>query len=117
MTSFHDDFQYRVNYAAKCIMTGTKSRRSNSCYEMWDGDIVVVALVRRARNNPKLWQAIVKDWGQTFPQHWLDLETKHRDTATRDLKILAKKIREAEQIESVKRVAEWTRMAEQETSA
>jgi hypothetical protein len=94
MTSFQDDFPYRVNYAAQCIMRGITSRRRDSCYENDDGDLVVVALVRRAIRNPKLWYAIVKDWGGAFPQDWLDLEERYRATATRDLKVLAKAIRE-----------------------
>ena len=98
MTSFNEDFPFRVNYAAQCIMRGITSRRRNSCYENNDGDLVVVALVRRARKNPKLHAAIAKEWGGTFPQHWYDLAEKYENTHTRDLPVLARKMREEAEV-------------------
>ena len=62
MTSFGEDFQYRVNYAAQCIRRGITSRRRDACYENNDGDLVVVALMRRARKNPEFMKAIVNHW-------------------------------------------------------
>ena len=35
-------FAYRVNYAAQCILRGTKTRASETCFEMNDGDAVVI---------------------------------------------------------------------------
>ena len=91
--SFIDDFQYRVNYAAKCIMNGITSRRRDSCYENNDGDLVVVALVRRARKNAKLWQKIAKDWGGEFPRYWLDIADTYASTPTNKLPELASAMR------------------------
>jgi hypothetical protein len=48
-------FAERVNIAALVISTrGRTSRSFDTCFEMWDGDAVAVALYRRARKNPKL---------------------------------------------------------------
>lgn len=111
MTSFHDDFQYRVNYAAQCLMRGIKSRKRDSCYENWDGDIVVTVLVRRSRNNPKLRDAIAKDWSGTFPQNWLDTAAAYDDTQTRKLPDIARKMREEAAVESEKRTKQWEAQA------
>lgn len=46
-------FQARVNFAAAYIAAGKKStRRFDTCFEMWDGDAVAAALVRRADKRP-----------------------------------------------------------------
>lgn len=45
----------RVNYAARIIREGRPtSRRFDSCFEMGDGDAVVLALVKRAKKSPGL---------------------------------------------------------------
>jgi hypothetical protein len=88
-TSFHDDFRRRVDYAAQCIMRGITSRRRDSCYENNDGDLVVTVLVRRSRNNPKLRDAIAKDWGGTFPEHWIETAAKYEHVQTSDIARLA----------------------------
>lgn len=91
-----ENFNGRVNYAVKCFLRGTRSSRSmDACFEMFDGDAVVVALVRRARKNPRLHQAIAAQWGGTFPQSWLTIADRHRDIPTSQLKDLARRQREA----------------------
>jgi hypothetical protein len=48
-----DAFEDRVNYAASCISKGMSSTRHfDTCFEMWDGDYVAAALVRRTLKNP-----------------------------------------------------------------
>ena len=48
-------FEERVNYAASVISTGVvpmNGRHFDTCFEMFDGDYVAAALVRRALKNP-----------------------------------------------------------------
>jgi hypothetical protein len=48
-----DNFSGRVNYAATVIARrGGNTRHFDTCFEMWDGDEVAAALVRRADKNP-----------------------------------------------------------------
>jgi hypothetical protein len=55
----HDDFACRVNHAARVMIEGRRTNRNfDSCFEMYDGDEVVVALWRRAQKNPRLLDAI-----------------------------------------------------------
>ena len=68
-------FRARVNYAAKCLMRGIQSRRFDTCFEMNDGDAVIVALLRRAAKNPALKAAIARGWSDLrdgFPACWID---------------------------------------------
>lgn len=45
----------RINIAAQKILRGqTDGRSFSDCFEMGDGDEVVIGLVRRAEKNPKL---------------------------------------------------------------
>jgi len=87
-------FTARVNYAAQCLIRRIDSRRRDTCFEMMDGDAVVVALVRRAAKNPRLKEAIARGWSELrdgFPVGWLDLAEKH---AGADLPTLAAAMRE-----------------------
>ena len=55
MPSVYDteNFQGRVSLAALYISEGRETTRSfDTCFEMWDGDAVAVALLRRAERNP-----------------------------------------------------------------
>lgn len=53
MTSWPDDFAGRVAFAARVISSGDRtSRRFDGCFEMYDGDMVAAALVRRAQARP-----------------------------------------------------------------
>lgn len=46
-------FAERVNFAASYIRAGRNStRRFDTCFEMYDGDAVVTALIRRAKADP-----------------------------------------------------------------
>ena len=47
------DFQYRVDFAASVISRmGRVTRNFDTCFEMYDGDAVAAALIRRVRANP-----------------------------------------------------------------
>lgn len=96
MPSVHDaeNFAGRVNYAAQCLMRGTSgTRHFDTCFEMHDGDAVVTALVRRARNNKALHDKIAGRWGGVFPQSWLDAAAKHEALPVRELRTLAADLR------------------------
>ena len=85
-----DAFAYRVNYAAQCLQrknygdTGS-SRGLDNCFENNDGELVVTALVRRSQGNPKLREAIARDWSGVFPQQWIDTAAKWSHIPTRKL--------------------------------
>ena len=50
-----DNFAGRVNYAAQVITNLRNTSRSfDNCFENYDGDVVVAALVRRAEKNVRL---------------------------------------------------------------
>lgn len=50
-----DDFKGRVDYAASVIAARRNTSRAfDGCFENYDGDAVVVALVRRAERNERL---------------------------------------------------------------
>jgi hypothetical protein len=76
-------FQQRVNYAAVCIINQhTRSREFDSCFEMYDGDLVVAALVRRAKHSAELYAAIAK-WqshgrSSELPATWLEAAAKYK---------------------------------------
>ena len=56
MTSVYEEtnFQGRVNLAASYIAQRRRTTRTfDTCFEMHDGDVVAVALFRRAEANPK----------------------------------------------------------------
>lgn len=90
-----DAFQERVNYAAQCFMRGTPSTRHfDTCFEMFDGDLVVTALVRRCEKNEKLKGAIARRWAdRKFPQDWIDTAAKYADVPTRKLADKAAEVR------------------------
>ena len=63
-------FPERVEYAARFIaraQTTTTTRAFCGCFEMWDGDAVVVALYRRTKRRPgtklarNLWRFLSRD--------------------------------------------------------
>ena len=93
-------YQARVNYAVQCIMRGIQSRRFDTCFEMSDGDAVVTAIVRRARKNPKLREALARQWQPRYigeeglPVSWVETAEKYADVSTRDLPTLARTHRE-----------------------
>ena len=94
-TIVSDNFKYRVAYAAQCFMRGTRSRNFDNCFEMYDGEAVVVGLMRRAMKNEKLKHAICKNWSELgpmgFPVSWEQSYLKYKDV--KDLNNLARSLR------------------------
>ena len=87
-------FLARVNFAEKCFRSHqTNTRAMDTCFEMYDGAAVVVALVRRARLDHALYVAIASDWSGKFPTEWLELETKYSHIPTERLDNLARELR------------------------
>ncbi len=87
-------FLARVNFAEECFRNHqTNTRAMDTCFEMYDGGAVVVALVRRARLDHALYVAIASDWSGRFPAEWLDLETKYSHIPTERLGNLARELR------------------------
>ncbi len=87
-------FLARVNFAEKCFRDHlTHTRAMDTCFEMYDGAAVVVALVRRARLDSALYAAIASDWSDRFPAEWLDIETKYSHIPTERLANLARELR------------------------
>ena len=55
------DMKGRVDHAIQCIMHGrTNQRDFDACFEMYDGDEVVSAIIRRAEKNPVIMNAGVR---------------------------------------------------------
>jgi hypothetical protein len=90
-----NNFKYRVNYTAQCFLKDIKSRAFDNCFEMNDGDAVVVALMRRAFKNYNLKRAISKNWRELgslgFPVDWEKVYIKYADIENLDE--LAEKLR------------------------
>lgn len=98
-----DNFSGRVAYAKQCLKRSLKPGRSwpqgrafDTCFEMWDGDAVVTALVRKAQHDPDLKRAIARGWSATAPElppGWLETAAKYADVTDRGLGKVAAKIR------------------------
>lgn len=73
-------FLNRVNYAEKAFLNREDSRQLDNCFEMYDGEFVVVALMRRAEKNPALMTALRAEFSQVSPSEWSWQRTadKHR---------------------------------------
>lgn len=96
MPSVYDDNNFigRVNYAAQCFMRGiSNSRHFDTCFEMFDGEAVVTALVRRCEKNSRLKEAISRQWGGVFPAMWLETAKEYSGIPTRKLSGLAAQLR------------------------
>ena len=54
-----DNFAGRVNHAVRVMLAGQRTNRTfDTCFEMYDGAAVAVAIARRAEKNPRLQAAI-----------------------------------------------------------
>ena len=64
-------FHERVNHAARCLLSGaTHSRHFDTCFEMYDGDAVAVALSRRATKHPALAEALERTMHVSTNSAW-----------------------------------------------
>lgn len=94
-----DNFSGRVNYAAQCFMRNIGSTRHfDTCFEMYDGDVVVTALVRRCEKNHRLKAAIASQFSGTFPLSWIEVAEENKDVPTRKLRDLATRMRREAQL-------------------
>jgi hypothetical protein len=60
-------FPARVALAAQCIRTGDGigSRAFDNCFEMSDGDMVMLMLLRMAESDPVLARGIDREWSKS----------------------------------------------------
>lgn len=83
----NDNFAGRVNYAAIVIARkGGQTRHFDTCFEMYDGMEVAVAVYRRSLKNPKLAANIWTYLGRDMVMS--NVETL-KEVATRDLPVRA----------------------------
>ena len=63
-----ENFSGRVDYAVTGTLRGTDSRHFDTCFEMGDGDAVMLGVLRRAAKNSRLAAALPR----RFAPHSLD---------------------------------------------
>ena len=87
MKTIYGTFAYRVKFAAAVISSGRSPTRSfDNCFEMDDGEAVVVAVYRRSRHNPKIRANI---WRYLNRQLTVRDAFRYRHLTTRQLPALA----------------------------
>lgn len=71
------NFDRRVSYAWTCIRARDTSsnREFDNCFENWDGDLIVTALVRHA-DSLDVWATIQNWWGKE-PCPWREVAAKY----------------------------------------
>ncbi|WP_279483519.1 hypothetical protein [Aureimonas sp. SK2] len=86
-----DNYAGRVNYAATVITRqGGTTRHFDTCFEMWDGSEVAVALYRRSLRNPRLAANLWRYIGQSSTMAAVE---RLRDVPTRGLAAVAAETR------------------------
>lgn len=107
-------FAARVKLAATCLLSnsGIGSRGYDNCFEMGDGDAVVVALDRMADDDWLLRDAINREWSsEAGREGWNSCCARYRHIPTDRLDRLAMEIRArsdrewAEQLAGVRQLA------------
>jgi hypothetical protein len=96
---YHPDaFSARVEHAIHCLVHDQmESRDNDTCYEMFDGDAVVTAILRRAATNPRLRASFAKHWRDTrdgLPVAWIETAEKYAHIPTEQLPELAREMRD-----------------------
>jgi hypothetical protein len=98
MPSVYDSDNYagRVNYAATVISrNGGRTRHFDTCFEMHDGDMVALALWRRAQSNPKLAERIPRylnvDLRDELLARYADLPARKMAETARQMREKAKR--------------------------
>jgi hypothetical protein len=104
-----NDFNTRVNYAIACMKkkrTGTRS--FDNCFEMWDGDYVVTAILRRALKNPE-FEIVLRNYLRTIElrEDWEQTAKKFENLSNKELKIEADEHRAKKIAESEERERNW----------
>lgn len=83
-------FGQRVSYAILCINRGTNSRHFDTCFEMGDGDAVVVGIYRRLQDKPEM---LDKMWRKLNKDSVMASVAQHSAIPTRELHGLARTLR------------------------
>ena len=100
-----DAFYERVNYAIRCILMGrTGTRGYDTCFEMYDGELVAVAVYRHAQANPALLERLWRGLGQAST---LAAVTQYASCADQDLPRLARQLRTQRYAEAQANLARW----------
>lgn len=86
-----DAFYERVNYAIRCIQIGrTGTRGYDTCFEMYDGELVAVAIYRRAQADPalavRLWTGIGRDVTLAAVARYADVPDRQLAQMARELR-------------------------------
>ncbi len=90
-TKCPDEFTRRVNQALSLIQTGqTSTRTFDACFEMYDGELVAVAVYRRAQRDPALLARLWRGLGQEIT---LAAVTQYAPFTDEDLPRLARQLR------------------------
>ena len=86
-----DAFYERVNYAIRCILMGrTGTRGYDTCFEMYDGELVAVGVYRRVQANPALAQRL---WAGLGRDVTLAAVARYADVPDRELAQIARQLR------------------------
>ena len=88
-----DNYTGRVNLAVNYITRGSRTTRHfDTCFEMYDGNVVACALYRRAEKNPKLAANLPRYLNASLKD---DTLAKYASIPTRNLADKAREVREA----------------------
>lgn len=86
-------FRERVEHAARAIAGGTweatQTRAFDTCFEMYDGDLVVTALIRRGRRDP-VFDAALTTYLTPNREHWEKTAAEYADVPDRQLPALSR---------------------------
>lgn len=116
MSTWHNNFNGRVEWAGRCIMGGRTgnedneigSRKFDSCFENHDGAIVVCTLWREALRDRMFMSALLGLWGdRQLPEVWQNDIAKFAEYSDEDLPKIAAKMRRDERANAKLRWAEW----------
>lgn len=100
-----DEFTRRVNLALSLIQTGQISTRAfDACFEMYDGELVAVAVYRRTQANPALIERLWRGLGREIT---LAAVTQYAPFADQDLPRLARQLRTQRYAEAQANLARW----------
>lgn len=107
-----DNFAGRVNLAAAYISQGRDvscNRTFDTCFEMYDGDVVAAALYRRAEKNQKLAANLPRYISQNLREETI---ARYAHIPTRKLAEEAARVRAEEKAKAAVQVAAWQAAAQ-----
>ena len=89
-------FTERVAYARLAILRNEDSRAHDNCFEMYDGALVVTALMRQAETDPHLLAAIKRQFSIAGIGLWETTAAEHAHIPTHKLPDAARIVRRKE---------------------